>query len=230
MGRLPHSRAATLKKRTTYDPSFKLQVVREALLRPVHNRIKPTCARYPGIEPCQLRKWIRNLESEARATGDGSSAAARKRPRAVPLLPLAKESICGGRKGSGIRGGGGGVRRSSRPRKPSARAHPVGEEAGVDGAYDSDHDEDDDDEEGEDDEDEDDDADLDDDEAEERRGAVAAAALHTPVQMLFGGALHDDLVPLNGHQDCLIEDFCLPEPMMALKHAGQSLPVRWRRH
>ena len=30
--------------------------VREALLRPPENRIKPTCRRYPSVEPCQLRK------------------------------------------------------------------------------------------------------------------------------------------------------------------------------
>ena len=44
------------KKRATYDQAFKLKVVREALLRPPHNRIKPTCARFPGIEPCQARR------------------------------------------------------------------------------------------------------------------------------------------------------------------------------
>mmetsp|Transcript_13333 Transcript_13333/g.27059 ORF Transcript_13333/g.27059 Transcript_13333/m.27059 type:complete len:307 (+) Transcript_13333:33-953(+) len=53
------------KKRVTYDQAFKLKVVRAALERPPNNRIKPTCARFPGIEPCQLRKWIRNLEAEA---------------------------------------------------------------------------------------------------------------------------------------------------------------------
>ena len=30
--------------------------MREALLRPPENRIKPTCRRYPSVEPCQLRK------------------------------------------------------------------------------------------------------------------------------------------------------------------------------
>jgi len=55
------------KKRMCYDGSFKLQVVQEALKRPENNRIKPTCARYPGIEPCQLRKWIRNFESQMKS-------------------------------------------------------------------------------------------------------------------------------------------------------------------
>jgi hypothetical protein len=41
------------KKRTTYDHAFKLKVVRAALERPPNNRIKPTCAWFPGIEPCQ---------------------------------------------------------------------------------------------------------------------------------------------------------------------------------
>ena len=43
----------TKKKRTTYDHAFKLKVVRAALERPPNNRIKPTCAWFPGIEPCQ---------------------------------------------------------------------------------------------------------------------------------------------------------------------------------
>ena len=43
------------KKRTTYDHAFKLKVVRAALERPQNNRIKPTCAWFPGIEPCQAQ-------------------------------------------------------------------------------------------------------------------------------------------------------------------------------
>ena len=43
----------TKKKRTTYDHAFKLKVVRAALERPPNNRIKPICAWFPGIEPCQ---------------------------------------------------------------------------------------------------------------------------------------------------------------------------------
>ena len=49
----PSSGGAGKKKRTTYDHAFKLKVVRAALERPPNNRIKPTCAWFPGIEPCQ---------------------------------------------------------------------------------------------------------------------------------------------------------------------------------
>ena len=42
-------------KRARYDDEFKAQVVREAMLCPEGARIKPTCARYPGVEPCQVR-------------------------------------------------------------------------------------------------------------------------------------------------------------------------------
>jgi len=42
------------RKRAFYNEAFKLQVVKSALKRPPTNRIKPTCARFPGIEPCQV--------------------------------------------------------------------------------------------------------------------------------------------------------------------------------
>jgi hypothetical protein len=42
------------RKRMSYDPAFKLIVVKAALQRPQQNRIKPTCAHFPGIEPCQV--------------------------------------------------------------------------------------------------------------------------------------------------------------------------------
>jgi len=51
------------KPRRVYDASFKLMVVREALKLPASNRIKPTCRMYPGVEPVQVRKWIRNQEA-----------------------------------------------------------------------------------------------------------------------------------------------------------------------
>jgi hypothetical protein len=41
-------------KRARYDDGFKEQVVREAMLCPEGARIKPTCSRYPGVEPCQV--------------------------------------------------------------------------------------------------------------------------------------------------------------------------------
>ena len=40
-----------LPRRVAYEASFKLKVVREALLLPASNRIKPTCRLYPQIEP-----------------------------------------------------------------------------------------------------------------------------------------------------------------------------------
>ena len=43
-------------RRATYDASFKTHVVEAALKRPQNNRIKPTCALFPGIEPCQVRR------------------------------------------------------------------------------------------------------------------------------------------------------------------------------
>ena len=49
------------KRRTSYESAFKLHVVKEALQRPPDNRIKPTCALYPGIEPCQVRRGRHTL-------------------------------------------------------------------------------------------------------------------------------------------------------------------------
>ena len=57
-------------RRSSYTVEFKRQLVMEALRRPAGNRIRPTCAQYPGVEPCQLRKWIRALEAEVRAQPD----------------------------------------------------------------------------------------------------------------------------------------------------------------
>mmetsp|Transcript_13264 Transcript_13264/g.44225 ORF Transcript_13264/g.44225 Transcript_13264/m.44225 type:complete len:380 (+) Transcript_13264:49-1188(+) len=51
------------RSRTLYSAEFKLRVVREALARPETCRIKPTCRDHPGVEPAQLRKWIKNIES-----------------------------------------------------------------------------------------------------------------------------------------------------------------------
>ena len=42
------------RKRAYYEEAFKVRVVVDALKRPVSNRIKPTCACFPGIEPCQV--------------------------------------------------------------------------------------------------------------------------------------------------------------------------------
>ena len=71
----------TVRQRMTYTQSFKLEVVRHSLRLPESARIKPTCRTYPGIEPVQIRKWIKNLAplamlmeaQEAPATTDGIS-------------------------------------------------------------------------------------------------------------------------------------------------------------
>ena len=40
-------------RRANYTVDFKRKVVRDALTRPLGNRIRPTCALYPHVEPCQ---------------------------------------------------------------------------------------------------------------------------------------------------------------------------------
>jgi len=69
------------RKRAFYDESFKLKVVCSALARPCNNRIKPTCACYPGIEPCQVRP---SPSPSARA---GTPACTRARARPCPTSP-----------------------------------------------------------------------------------------------------------------------------------------------
>lgn len=49
--------------RRIHSKSFKHELVREALKRPEGNRIKPICALYTGVAPCQLRKWLRQYGS-----------------------------------------------------------------------------------------------------------------------------------------------------------------------
>ena len=55
------AKSSTVRQRMTYSQSFKLEVVRHSLRLPESARIKPTCRAYPGIEPVQIRKWIKNL-------------------------------------------------------------------------------------------------------------------------------------------------------------------------
>mmetsp|Transcript_53362 Transcript_53362/g.88610 ORF Transcript_53362/g.88610 Transcript_53362/m.88610 type:complete len:161 (+) Transcript_53362:31-513(+) len=55
----PISRKNPSGRRPNFTLDFKIRLVREALQMPSNSRIKPTCARYPGVEPCQLRKWVR---------------------------------------------------------------------------------------------------------------------------------------------------------------------------
>ena len=57
----------------SYDPAFKLMVVKAALQRPQQNRIKPTCAHFPGIEPCQVGHSL--LSGADRAGGARRAAA-----------------------------------------------------------------------------------------------------------------------------------------------------------
>lgn len=49
------------RSRARYTQEFKLTVVRYSLSLPESARIKPTCRAYPGIEPVQIRKWIRHF-------------------------------------------------------------------------------------------------------------------------------------------------------------------------
>ena len=53
--------AQTQRRRACYSNTFKMEVVRVALQLPENARIKPTCRAFPGIEPVQIRKWIRRL-------------------------------------------------------------------------------------------------------------------------------------------------------------------------
>ena len=53
-------------QRKVYCASFKLQIVREALLRPPSNRIKPICRAYPGIEPVSFHYITTPPHPEAR--------------------------------------------------------------------------------------------------------------------------------------------------------------------
>lgn len=47
------------RSRKVYNTQFKLRVVEYALQLPQSNRIKPTARAFPGVEPVQVRKWIR---------------------------------------------------------------------------------------------------------------------------------------------------------------------------
>lgn len=73
------------KRRKSFTAEFKLQVVREALLRPESNRIKPICRLYTQVTPVQLRKWIRKKEllEQAKPTARALPVA-RRAPVAQP--------------------------------------------------------------------------------------------------------------------------------------------------
>ena len=74
--RPPRARSADgSRRRIHYSVEFKRKVVKDALARPIGKRIRPTCSRYPTVEPCQLRKWIRALEADVnREAGGGWSS------------------------------------------------------------------------------------------------------------------------------------------------------------
>ena len=50
---------AKARQRARYSQEFKIAVVRYSLSLPPTARVKPTCRAYPGIEPVQIRKWIK---------------------------------------------------------------------------------------------------------------------------------------------------------------------------
>ena len=70
------------RQRASYSQSFKIEVVRSALRLPPNARIKPTCRAFPGIEPVQVRKWIKNFQHLVEAT------AAENSPHGPPGGPL----------------------------------------------------------------------------------------------------------------------------------------------
>ena len=70
--RAPRARPADgARRRIYYSIEFKRKVVKDALARPIGKRIRPTCSRYPTVEPCQLRKWIRALEADVQRETEG---------------------------------------------------------------------------------------------------------------------------------------------------------------
>jgi len=62
------------QKRRYHSAAFKLEVVREAMQRPVSSRIKPTCRNHPEVEACQLRKWIQQRERIERIAAASGAA------------------------------------------------------------------------------------------------------------------------------------------------------------
>ena len=47
------------RKRAEYPASFKCEVVRAAMQKPASCRIKPTAREFPGVQPVQVRRWLR---------------------------------------------------------------------------------------------------------------------------------------------------------------------------
>lgn len=75
------------RQRMTYSQSFKLDVVRHSLRLPATARIKPTCRAFPGIEPVQIRKWIRNLAPLALLVEQQQAAGQSSGAKCVPRAP-----------------------------------------------------------------------------------------------------------------------------------------------
>ena len=61
---LMHIGQTTQRRRPHHTAEFKLHVVRYALAKPAKCRIKPTCRCFAsyGLQPVQLRKWIKQLQ------------------------------------------------------------------------------------------------------------------------------------------------------------------------
>jgi transposase-like protein len=59
------------RSRKVYTAQFKMRVVQFALRLPESNRIKPTARAHPGVEPVQVRKWLRK-HAEAMGLNMGS--------------------------------------------------------------------------------------------------------------------------------------------------------------
>ena len=66
MGHEEESAAESSQRRTRvqHTAQFKRRVVNEALCRPAHARVKPTARCYPGVQPVQIRNWIRQFLAE----------------------------------------------------------------------------------------------------------------------------------------------------------------------
>jgi len=76
------------RTRNFYSVEFKRRVVEAALARHPDDRIHPTCAQFPTVVPCQLRKWIKAYE-DAHPPPAGPPAGVSGPPTAVAMgLPF----------------------------------------------------------------------------------------------------------------------------------------------
>ena len=60
------------RKRAEYPTSFKCEVVRIALKKPANRRIKPTAREFPGVQPVQVRRWLRTFAPALEQSNEGS--------------------------------------------------------------------------------------------------------------------------------------------------------------